>query len=98
MSPLRLRFTRAQRLRRRGDFQRVFARYDQDKAARGELGPQQANPAYTPPPDTRHWTEKHPWVLYVAMIVAVAVLGGIAVRVFRSTKPQSPDGAAPGSN
>ena len=26
MSPLRLRFTRAQRLRRRGDFQRVFAR------------------------------------------------------------------------
>jgi hypothetical protein len=80
------------------DFQQVFARYDQDKAARGELGQQQANPAYAPPPDTRHWTEKHPWVLYVAMILAVAVLGGIAVRVFRSTKPQSPDGPVSGSN
>ena len=43
--------------------------------ARAELGPQQLNPVYRPEP--KPWTERWPWLVYVVLGSAVAVLLGI---------------------
>jgi Protein of unknown function (DUF3999) len=44
------------------------------------LGAEEANPAYTGRPDDRPWSERHPMVLWIAIIAAVLILGGIALR------------------
>lgn len=49
-------------------------------AARATLGPEQLNPLYTPRPDTRPFTEKHPALLWIALIAAILILGLIALR------------------
>lgn len=46
------------------------------------LGPEQTNPDWS---DPRPWTEKHPWVLWAALGVAVVVLGALALRSLRSS-------------
>ena len=43
-----------------------------------------ANAAYTGRPDDRPWSERHPAVLWVAIIVAVAILGTIALRSMKT--------------
>ncbi|MDR3727580.1 MAG: DUF3999 family protein [Terracidiphilus sp.] len=47
-------------------------------------GPEQPNPTYQSRPDARPFTEKHPALLWVALIAVIALLAGIAVR---SAKP-----------
>jgi len=60
------------------DYSRVFA---EDKAATMVLlGAEQANPAWKPRPDERAFTEKHPALLWMALVAAVLVLGLIALR------------------
>jgi hypothetical protein len=60
------------------DYAKLFLR---DKAAaRAQLGPEVSNPAYTGRPDDRAWSERHPIVLWIAIIAAVVVLGGLALR------------------
>jgi Protein of unknown function (DUF3999) len=49
-------------------------------AAHAALGPEQLNPLYTPRPDTRPFTEKHPALLWIALIAAILILGIIALR------------------
>ena len=49
------------------------------------LRPEQANSAYTGRPDDRPWSERHPAVLWVAIIAAVAILGTIALRSMKTT-------------
>lgn len=49
------------------------------------LRPEEANVAYTGRPDDRPWSERHPAVLWVAIIVAVAILGTIALRSMKAT-------------
>lgn len=49
-------------------------------ATKAELGPGTHNPAYRGRPDDRPWSERHKAVLWLAMILAVIVLGGLAVR------------------
>jgi hypothetical protein len=48
------------------------------------LGPEVSNPAYTGRPDDRPWSERHPIVLWIAIIAAVVVLGGLALRSMRA--------------
>ena len=55
-------------------------------AVEAELGPDVANAAYV---DPAPWTERHPVVLWAALIAALAALGLLAVRALRSS-------AAPG--
>ncbi len=57
----------------------------QADAARAAAGTEQANPAYQPRPDERPFTEKHPALLWVALVAAVAMLGGIALRSVKRT-------------
>jgi hypothetical protein len=47
------------------------------------LDAETANPAYVTPADTRSLVERHPWVLWVALIAMILILGVVA---FRSAK------------
>jgi hypothetical protein len=43
-------------------------------------GLEEANPVYQPRPDERPFSEKHPALLWVALVGVIALLGGIALR------------------
>lgn len=58
-------------------------------AAHVNLGTEEHNPNYQPRPDTRPFTEKHPALLWIALVVAILILGLIALRSSRQLK-QSP--------
>jgi len=47
-------------------------------------GPEQANPEYASRPDTRPFTERHPALLWIALLLVVIVLGGVALRTAKS--------------
>ena len=53
-------------------------------AAPAQLGAEQANAAYTGRPDERPWTERHPAVLWSAIVAAVLILGAIALRSMKT--------------
>jgi hypothetical protein len=53
-------------------------------AAPAQLGTEQTNAAYTGRPDERPWTEKHPAVLWIAIVAAVLILGAIALRSMKT--------------
>jgi hypothetical protein len=64
------------------DYAKLFQ--EPEDASRAELGPGTHNSAYTGRPDERPWTDKHPAVLWIAMILAVAGLAGVALRGLKS--------------
>jgi hypothetical protein len=64
------------------DYAKLFLRDKTPVAA--QLGPEASNSAYTGRPDERPWSERHPAVLWVVIVVAVLVLGGVALRSMRS--------------
>ena len=49
-------------------------------AAKAELGPGTHNQAYGGRPDDRPWSERHKIVVWLAMLLAVIVLAGLAIR------------------
>ena len=49
-------------------------------AAQAELGSEGSNPQYQARPDARPFTERHPALLWIALIAVVVVLGGVALR------------------
>jgi hypothetical protein len=57
-------------------------------AAQAAAGPEQPNPEYQPRPDDRPFTEKHPLLLWIALALVICVLGAIALRSAKATKPQ----------
>ena len=57
-------------------------------AAQAAAGPEQTNPEYQPRPDDRPFTERHPLLLWVALALVVILLGSIALRTARATRPQ----------
>ena len=64
------------------DYAKLFQKDAQ--ATEAQLGPEQSNSAYTGRPDERPWSEKHPWVLWVAVIGAVLILGAVALRSMKA--------------
>jgi hypothetical protein len=64
------------------DYARLFSASRTPLVA--ELGPEQINPAYEPPADTRSFTDRHPEVLWIALIVVICVLGAVAVRASKN--------------
>jgi hypothetical protein len=64
------------------DYAKLFTL--QANAARITAGPEELNPAYQPRPDSRPFTEKHPALLWVALVAVIALLGAIALK---SSKP-----------
>jgi hypothetical protein len=58
--------------------------FQRDAAAnQAALGGEELNAAYTGRPDERPWSERHPAVLWAAIIAAVLVLGAIALKSTR---------------
>jgi hypothetical protein len=53
-------------------------------AAPAQLGAEQTNSAFTGRPDERPWTERHPAVLWIAIVAAVLILGAIALRSMKT--------------
>ena len=53
-------------------------------AVQVQMSGEEANAGYNGRPDDRPWSERHPAVLWAAILAAVAILGGIAVRSIKS--------------
>jgi hypothetical protein len=62
----------------RYDYATLFAR--RPDALQVAAGPEQPNPAFQPRPDDRPFTERHPALLWIALLGVVALLGFIALR------------------
>jgi hypothetical protein len=60
------------------DYARFF--HLDESAAPASLGPGAHNDAYTTRPDERPWSERHPAVLWAAILLAVASLTAVAIR------------------
>jgi len=56
-------------------------------AAAAATGAEELNPAFQARPDERPFTEKHPALLWLALIAVIALLGGIALRTAKRTPP-----------
>jgi hypothetical protein len=75
-----------------GDTALAAPRYDyatlftpQADATRIAAGQEQANPTYQARPDERAFTEKHPALLWAALVLAIALLAAIALRSAKRT-------------
>lgn len=64
------------------DYDKLFQR-DPD-ATVAQLGAETKNTAFTGRPDERPWSEKHPAVLWIAIVAAVLVLGALALRSMKT--------------
>jgi hypothetical protein len=60
------------------DYARFF--HLDESAAPASLGPGAHNDTYTGRPDERPWSERHPAVLWAAMLLALAALTAVAIR------------------
>ena len=60
------------------DYARLFTA--QANAIRATVGPEQLNPAWQPRPDERPFTERHPILLWVALVLVIALLAAIAFK------------------
>jgi hypothetical protein len=76
-----------------GDAALAAPRYDyatlfvpEADAAQAVLGAEKANPEFRARPDGRAFTERHPGLLWVALILVVVVLGVVAVRTAKEAK------------
>ena len=54
-------------------------------SATAQLGPEELNPTWHPRPDARPYTERHPHLLWIALLIVVCILALVA---FRSTHPR----------
>jgi hypothetical protein len=72
------------------DYAALFSRNGDPKAEASALtaGQEEANPAYQPRPDERPFTEKHPALLWIALVGVIALLGGIALRSAKAVAPK----------
>lgn len=66
------------------DYARLFS--PQPNALQAAAGPEQLNRGWQPRPDERPFTEKHPVLLWAALIAVILVLGAIALT---TKKPMS---------
>jgi hypothetical protein len=64
------------------DYAKLFQR--EKNASQVQWGPEESNTAYTGRPDDRPWSERHPAVLWAAILAAVLILSGIALRSLKT--------------
>jgi hypothetical protein len=74
------------------DYAKLFQK--EPNPTQAELGPEQMNSAYTGRPDERPWSDRHPAVLWVAIIAAVLTLGAVALRSMKAAAAASSSGQA----
>jgi hypothetical protein len=71
----------------RYDYARLFAA--QANAPQAAAGPEQLNVAFHSRPDQRPFTEKHPSLLWIALVAVVLLLGVIAMRSAKGPQQRS---------
>ncbi len=64
------------------DYAKLFQQ--KNNAAAAQLGAEMANAAYTGRPDKRPWSERHPALLWTAIVAAVLALGALALRSMKT--------------
>jgi hypothetical protein len=64
------------------DYAKLFQ--EEKNAVGAKLGAETANTAYTGRPDERPWSERHPAVLWIALVAAVLALGALALRSMKT--------------
>ena len=62
----------------------------QTNRAVATLGIEQANPAFEKRPDNRPFTERHPALLWIVLVLVVLLLGLVALRTARRAGPSPP--------
>ena len=73
----------------RYDYATLFSAQDSSQVAL--MGPETLNPRYVPRPDTRPFTERHPALLWIALLAVIALLGLIALRSLKGAgSPHAP--------
>jgi len=60
------------------DYTRLFTPSSQFRVA--QLGPEQFNPVYRDRPDARPLTDRHPHLLWIALLIVICILAVIAIR------------------
>lgn len=68
------------------DYAQLFTIHED--AALVKLAAEQPNPLYEPRPDTRPFTDRHPALLWIVLVLVVALLGVFAIK---SSKPNPSD-------
>ncbi|MGA2572197.1 MAG: DUF3999 family protein [Terracidiphilus sp.] len=68
------------------DYAALFVLQQNPVAA--QLGAEDLNPAYQPRPDKRPFTEKHPALLWMALVLVIVLLGIVAFRSFKAAPPR----------
>lgn len=63
------------------DYARIFSAAEHPVAA--QLGPESPNPGFKPRADQRPFTERHPNLLWIALLLVVGLLGTVALRSSR---------------
>jgi hypothetical protein len=69
----------------RYDYASLFS--PQANPTQATAGPEQPNPNWQSRPDERPFTEKHPALLWIALIAAIALLGAIALKSQKQAAP-----------
>jgi Protein of unknown function (DUF3999) len=69
------------------DYAKLFQQ--EKNADQVALNAEEANSAYSGRPDSRPWSERHPAVLWAAIVAAVLILGAVAVRSLKTASPSS---------
>lgn len=69
----------------RYDYARLFM--PEANPSQATLGPEEENPQHQSRPDERPFTERHPGLLWAALLVVVLVLGAVALRTAKQNTP-----------
>jgi hypothetical protein len=69
------------------DYARLFSPSSEVRTA--QLGPEQRNPAYRDRPDERPFTERHPHLLWIALLVVICLLALVAIRSSKTIHHQT---------
>jgi hypothetical protein len=67
------------------DYASLFV-LDKD-AVVAQLGAESADPSWQPRPDQRPFTDRHPILLWIALILVIALLGAVAFSSFKGAPP-----------
>jgi hypothetical protein len=65
------------------DFTTLTTSAQRSVATQVTLGPESPNSAYVSPIPPPPWTERHAWLLWAALIVAVLVIAALSIRMMR---------------
>lgn len=74
------------------DIEDIFTYVDMSSISRWTVGKVEDNPDYTPANGGIPFSERHPWILWGAIVLMVLVLGGIIIRMMMNISKEGDGG------